>query len=143
MAGRVAHYDIVAYDDDQVQIAKKSFTINGNLPDAGSESLTVPVALAGKTYIAISIRKLDTGEDPPPGRLAVLIKKQAESASSETSETPSTAEKAPTAEKTQPTAGSTAEVPAAEKKPKSADPFSGAESESAYTPAQPSPTPGP
>jgi hypothetical protein len=131
MVGRAAHYDIVAYDDDQVQIAKKSFTIKENLPDAGSESLSVPVALAGKTYIAVSIRKLETDENPPPGRLAVLIKKQGESASSEISEMPAAAGSAENA----------AEAPATEKKPKSTDPFAGAESESASTPAEQSPAP--
>ena len=124
MAGRKAYYDIVAYDDDQVQIAKKSFKIEGNLPDAGSESLTVPVALAGKTYIAVSIQKLDTGEDPPPGRLAVLIKKQGESASSEISENPSAAGSAEKASTDEPKKDSSKK-----------DPIAGAESDSVSTPA--------
>jgi Mg-chelatase subunit ChlD len=105
MAGKIAHYDLVAYDDDQVQVGKKSFKITGNLPDAASETLSIPVALTGKTYVAVSIRKLDTDEDPAPGRLAVLIRKQGESGPSETG-------------------GASAD------RPKSKDAFSGAEGKS-------------
>lgn len=115
-----ATYHLIVYDDDQVEVAKKSFTLNGNPPDPGAVSLSWPATMSGKAHIVVTLDESKDKDVPAtPGRFALLVKKPGVEAASSTEET------------TPPAAG------------KKSDPFSGAESESAATPAQPSPTPAP
>jgi hypothetical protein len=113
-------YHLIVYDDDQVEVAKKSFTLNGNPPDPGAVSLSWPATISGKASVVITLDET-TEKDvaAAPGRFALLVKK------------PGSGATAPSEEAAPSPAG------------KKSDPFSGVESESVTTPAPQSPTPGP
>lgn len=110
-------YHLIVYDDDQVEVAKKSFTLKGNPPDPGAVSLSWPATISGKASVVITLDET-TEKDAPaaPGRFALLVKK-------------------PGSESTSPSAGGS------EPKLEKSDPLSGSESESTATPTEQSPTP--
>jgi hypothetical protein len=114
-----ADYHLIVYDDDQVEVARKSFTLKGNPPDPGAGSLSWPATISGKASFVITLDEAAAKDvAAAPGRFALLVKK------------PGSDTGAASSEETAPSPGA-----------KKSDPFSGAESESASTPAQPSSTP--
>jgi len=73
-----ATYTMTVYDDDQVEIAKKTISITKNPPDAHTLSVSWPVTLDGSAYVSISCE--NTGGsiypkefEPKPGHIAVRI----------------------------------------------------------------------
>lgn len=71
-----AAFTILVYDDDQVEVAKKTFSIEGNPPDAKADSLSWPATLSGKAYIVVTLAKGGkklAGNPPGPGRFALLV----------------------------------------------------------------------
>jgi Mg-chelatase subunit ChlD len=109
-------YHLIVYDDDQVEVAKKSFILNGNPPDPGGVSLSWPATISGKAHVVVTLDEAAAKDVPAgPGRFALLVKKPG-------SESTSTS--------------------AQESEPKvKKDPFSGAETERTAAPAKQSPTP--
>jgi hypothetical protein len=115
-------YNVVIYDDDQVEVAKQKFDIEENPPDAKGASVSWPVALSGRAYIAVSLTKAGNNHDDPknppgPGRIAVQVTTEGSTEAPESTETqkPAGVEK--------PTESPN---PSATKAP--TDPFAGAES---------------
>lgn len=73
-------YQITVYDDDQVEVAKQVFEIEGNPPDAASTTIAWPVELSGNAYLVVSLTKAgnnaeDPNNPPLPGRFALIIRK--------------------------------------------------------------------
>ena len=110
-----ATYHLIVYDDDQVEVAKKSFTLKGNPPDPGAVSLSWPATISGKAHVVVTLDEEKVAATWP-GRFALLVKK-------------------PGSESTSPSAGES------EPKLEKSDTLSGAESESTATPSEQSPTP--
>ena len=124
-------YHLIVYDDDQVEVAKKSFTLKGNPPDPGAVSLSWPGTISGKANIVVTLDE-EKEEATGPGRFALLIKKPGSESTS-----PSTEESEPKLEKSDPLSGSESESTASPaeqsptpKKKSQKDPFAGAEPES-------------
>jgi Mg-chelatase subunit ChlD len=111
-----ATYHVIVYDDDQVEVARKSFTLKGNPPDPGAVSLSWPATTSGKASVVVTLDESKADVPTGPGRFALLVKK-------------------PGSESTSPSAGGS------EPKLEKSDPLSGSESESTATPAEQSPTP--
>jgi hypothetical protein len=111
-----ATYHVIVYDDDQVEVARKSFTLKGNPPDPGAASLSWPATISGKASVVVTLDESKADVPNGPGRFALLVKK-------------------PGSESTSPSAGGS------EPKLEKSDPLSGSESESTATPTEQSPTP--
>lgn len=121
-------YNIVIYDDDQIEVAKQKFDIEENPPDAKGASMTWPVALSGKAYIAVSLTKAGNNHDDPknppgPGRIAVQVTTESAAPASTAEENQKPTESEKTGETEKP---GESPKPAATKAP--TDPFAGAES---------------
>ena len=109
-----ATYTVTLYDDDQVQVAQEKKKVSKNPPDAQSVALSWPVTISGSVYVSIGCE--NTGENIYPKEFQpapgeVCLRLSGPSAA------------------------------ATEEADKEKDPFAGAESESASTPAQQSPMP--
>jgi len=69
-------YHLILYDDDQVEVARKDFTLKGNPPDPGAASLTWPTTLQGKAYAVVTLDEAKEKNVPAnPARFALLVKK--------------------------------------------------------------------
>jgi hypothetical protein len=73
-----ANYTLTIYDDDQVEIAKKTISISKNPPDAHALSVSWPVALDGHAYVSVSCENSGGSIypkefEPKPGHVAVMI----------------------------------------------------------------------
>lgn len=73
-----ANYTLTIYDDDQVEIAKKTISISKNPPDAHTLSVSWPVALDGHAYVSVSCENSGGSIypkefEPKPGHVAVMI----------------------------------------------------------------------
>jgi len=140
-----ATYTLTLYDDDQVQVAQEKKKVTKNPPDAQSVVLSWPVTISGNVYVSIGCE--NTGENiypkefqPAPGEVCVRLSGPSAAAAEEKSDEPKKDAAAGAESESATTPAQQSPTSKAEKKK---DPFAGAESESASTPAQPSSTPEP